>query len=283
MHFAQVTICAKCSKTKISFFYQNLFSLCSDVMVKIQSLSVPVVARVQGVATAAGCQLVASCDLAVATFGTRFRVSGINLGIFCSTPSVALRLEKVLEGIESAIAAGFKRLNINSVIQSGVNSDEVYDLAIYALSRGLDINFIEEMPLGIVDSHDRSRALVTSDEVLERLSDNLYLMPVARRTGGSSKYYSVRGYDSRIGFISPHSHNFCSACNRVRVMADGKLVLCLGQNNAIDLKKILRDTSYSRDAMRSIIVDAVKLKQAAHSLECAHGVQVIRFMSITGG
>jgi cyclic pyranopterin phosphate synthase len=159
----------------------------------------------------------------------------------------------------------------------------VYDLAIYALSRGLDINFIEEMPLGIVDSHDRSRALVTSDEVLERLSDNLYLMPVARRTGGPSKYYSVRGYDSRIGFISPHSHNFCSACNRVRVMADGKLVLCLGQNNAIDLKKILRDTSYSRDAMKSIIVDAVKLKPAAHSLESAHGVQVIRFMSITGG
>ncbi|MNO09759.1 hypothetical protein D3C81_2331670 [compost metagenome] len=63
----------------------------------------------------------------------------------------------------------------------------MYDLAIYALSRGLDINFIEEMPLGIVDSHDRSRALVTSDEVLERLSDNLYLMPVARRTGGPSK------------------------------------------------------------------------------------------------
>jgi cyclic pyranopterin phosphate synthase len=66
-------------------------------------------------------------------------------------------------------------------------------------------------------------------------------------------------------------------------MADGKLVLCLGQNNAIDLKKILRDTSYSRDAMKSIIVDAVKLKPAAHSLESAHGVQVIRFMSITGG
>lgn len=125
--------------------------------------------------------------------------------------------------------------------------------------------------------------LVTSDEVLERLSENLDLMPVAERTGGPSKYYSVRGYDSRIGFISPHSHNFCSACNRVRVTADGKLVLCLGQNNAIDLKKILRDTSCSREAMKSIIVDAMKLKPAAHSFESAHGVQVIRFMSITGG
>lgn len=238
-------------------------------------------------------------DLAITTNGTqlveqavelnRLGVQRLNISLdSLSRERFALltrrdRLEKVLDGIESAIAAGFKRIKINSVIQRGVNFDEVYDLANFALNRGLDISFIEEMPLGVVNSHDRSKTLVTSDEVLKRLSDNLDLAPVVESTGGPSKYYSVRGYDGRIGFISPHSHNFCSACNRVRVTADGKLVLCLGENNAIDLKRILRDSNYRRDAMKSKIVDAMKLKPAAHSFDRADEVQVIRFMSVTGG
>jgi cyclic pyranopterin phosphate synthase len=238
-------------------------------------------------------------DLAITTNGTqlveqavelhRLGVQRLNISLdSLSRERFALltrrdRLEKVLDGITSAIGAGFKRVKINSVIQREVNFDEVYDLAIFALSRGLDISFIEEMPLGVVNSHDRNKTLVTSDEVLERLSDNLDLTPVVERTGGPSKYYSVRGYDGRIGFISPHSHNFCSACNRVRVTADGKLVLCLGENNAIDLKRILRESSYSRDAMKSKIVDAMKLKPVAHSFDRADEVQVIRFMSVTGG
>lgn len=238
-------------------------------------------------------------DLAITTNGTqlveqavelnRLGVQRLNISLdSLSRERFALltrkdRLETVLHGIESAIAAGFKRIKINSVIQRGVNFDEVYDLAIFALNRGLDISFIEEMPLGVVNSHDRSKTLVTSDEVLERLSDKLDLASVVENTGGPSRYYSVRGYDGRIGFISPRSHNFCSACNRVRVTADGKLVLCLGENNAIDLKRILRDSNYSRDAMKSKIVDAMKLKPAAHSFDRADEVQVIRFMSITGG
>jgi cyclic pyranopterin phosphate synthase len=193
------------------------------------------------------------------------------------------RLEKVLDGIEAARAVGFKRIKINSVIQRGVNSEEVYDLAIYALTRGLDISFIEEMPLGVVDSHNRSQTLVTSDEVLKELSEHLSLNAVTDVTGGPSRYYSVKGYDSHIGFISPHSHNFCSQCNRVRVTAEGKLVLCLGQNDAIDLKEVLRDADYTRDALKSKIIEAMKLKPAAHTFERTQDVQVIRFMSVTGG
>jgi cyclic pyranopterin phosphate synthase len=193
------------------------------------------------------------------------------------------RLEKVLDGIEVARAAGFKRIKINSVIQRGVNSEEVYELAMYALTRGLDISFIEEMPLGVVNSHNRSSTLVTSDEVLKALSEHLSLNAVAAVTGGPSKYYSVKGYNNHIGFISPHSHNFCSQCNRVRLTAEGKLVLCLGQNDAIDLKEVLRDVNYTRDALRSKIIEAMKLKPAAHGFEHSQDVQVIRFMSVTGG
>lgn len=192
-------------------------------------------------------------------------------------------LIKVLEGIEKARSVGFERIKINSVIQKGINNDEVYELAMYALERGLDISFIEEMPLGAVGSHDRAKTLCTSHEVLERLSDKLELSPVTERTGGPSKYYQVKGFENRIGFISPHSRNFCNECNRVRVTADGKLVLCLGEDNALDLKGVLRGARYSEDAMRSKIIEAMKLKPAKHGFESSQHVQVIRFMNVTGG
>ncbi|MDF3843531.1 GTP 3',8-cyclase MoaA, partial [Pseudomonas citronellolis] len=150
------------------------------------------------------------------------------------------RLPQVLAGIEAARVAGFERIKLNCVVQKGRNDDEVCELVEYALARGLDISFIEEMPLGSISSHDRAQTLCSSDEVRARLAEHWQLTPSLERSGGPSRYYRVDGLPSRIGFISPHSHNFCGDCNRVRVTAEGRLVLCLGHEGALDLRQLLR-------------------------------------------
>ncbi|MDG1582436.1 GTP 3',8-cyclase MoaA [Pseudomonas sp. GOM6] len=192
-------------------------------------------------------------------------------------------LDQVLQGIDAARAAGFRRIKLNSVVQKGRNDDEVEDLVAFAVERGLDISFIEEMPLGSISSHERKVTLCTSDEVRERVAGRFQLLPSSHRTGGPSRYWQVVGSDTQVGFISPHSRNFCGDCNRVRVTAEGKLVLCLGHEGALDLKALLRRHPGDGERLRAALIDALRLKPERHWFDANEQVQVVRFMSMTGG
>ena len=193
------------------------------------------------------------------------------------------RLERVLEGIDAAKAAGFERIKLNSVIQKGRNDDEVLDLVDFAMARGLDISFIEEMPLGNVASHERRITFCSSDEVRERIEHRHTLVRSSHVTGGPSRYWQVAGTQTQVGFISPHSHNFCGSCNRVRVTAEGKLVLCLGHEGALDLKQLMRSHPGDAERLRNALVEALQLKPERHHFRTDEQVQVVRFMSMTGG
>ncbi|MGB0733823.1 MAG: GTP 3',8-cyclase MoaA, partial [Pontibacterium sp.] len=125
------------------------------------------------------------------------------------------KLQQVLAGIDAACNAGFKRIKLNAVILKGRNDNEVLSLVEYARAKKIDISFIEEMPLGQINEHDRAEALCTSDEVRKLIEQRYPLTPDDLQTGGPSKYWSMSDSDSCVGFISPHSHNFCSECNRV--------------------------------------------------------------------
>ncbi|MHB1369938.1 GTP 3',8-cyclase MoaA [Pseudomonas sp.] len=193
------------------------------------------------------------------------------------------RLERVLAGIEAARAAGFKRIKLNSVILKGRNDDEIIDLVTFAIDRGLDISLIEEMPLGSVSSHERHVTFCSSDEVRQRIETRYPLVRSSHATGGPSRYWQVAGTQTQVGFISPHSNNFCGSCNRVRVTAEGKLVLCLGHEGALDLKSLMRAHPGDAERLRNALVDALQLKPEKHHFNTDDQVQVVRFMSMTGG
>ncbi|MEO1817880.1 GTP 3',8-cyclase MoaA [Pseudomonas sp.] len=192
-------------------------------------------------------------------------------------------LQQVLDGIEAARAAGFERIKLNTVVLKGRNDDEVPALTEYALSRGLDITFIEEMPLGEV-GRERGEAYCSSDEVRAMLSERYRLLDSTESSGGPARYLRVEGYpDSRIGFISPHSHNFCDTCNRVRLTTEGRLLLCLGHENALDMRRLLRQHPGDDAPVREALERALLYKPARHEFSVDGEVQVLRFMNATGG
>jgi cyclic pyranopterin phosphate synthase len=151
------------------------------------------------------------------------------------------------------------------------------------MARDLDISFIEEMPLGSVSSHSREITFCSSDEVRARIEQRHALVRSSHATGGPSRYWQVAGSATRIGFISPHSNNFCGDCNRVRVTAEGKLVLCLGHEGALDLKALMRRHPGDTQRLRHALVEALQLKPERHFFRNDEQVQVVRFMSVTGG
>ena len=192
-------------------------------------------------------------------------------------------LNKVLRGIEAATAAGFSHTKLNSVLMRGVNDDEAVPLVRFAIERGLDIAFIEEMPLGEVD-HSRASSYVSNDETLAVLQREFNLVSSTETTGGPAKYWRVPGSDTRIGFISPHSHNFCESCNRVRITCKGELYLCLGQEDKVDLMPILRDHPDDDAPLVQAILDGMQIKPQGHDFDLRRAQPaVVRFMSMTGG
>jgi cyclic pyranopterin phosphate synthase len=192
-------------------------------------------------------------------------------------------LEQVLRGIEAARDAGFRRTKLNAVILKGRNDDEILDLVDFALARELDLSFIEEMPLGLIDDHDRALTFCSSQEVRDIISTRYSLTPNDDDTGGPSRYWSVPGSDSRIGFISPHSHNFCHLCNRVRVTVEGRLLLCLGNEHSLDLRALLRDPGVDDAMLQEAIVGAMDLKPEKHHFDLDETPDIVRFMNTTGG
>ncbi len=192
-------------------------------------------------------------------------------------------LNTVLRGIRAAQDAGFQRIKLNAVILKGRNHDEVTDLAHFAIENGLDISYIEEMPLGAINDHDRAEVYYSSTAVRTDLARAFTLVPTTENSGGPSRYYHIPGTDSRIGFISPHSHNFCGDCNRVRVSAEGRLLLCLGQEHSTDLRYVLRAHPGDHEKLKSTITAAMDLKPQGHDFQIGGHPIVLRYMNHTGG
>jgi cyclic pyranopterin phosphate synthase len=193
------------------------------------------------------------------------------------------RIEKTLAGLDAALCAGFQRVKLNSVILKNRNHDEVVDLVRFAIDRGIDISFIEEMPLGVIGDHDRAEAYYSSDQIRADLCEHFELLPTIDRTGGPSKYFRIPGRDTRVGFISPHSHNFCGDCNRVRVTAQGRLLLCLGQEHSVDLRRVLRANPGDDERVKRAIVAAMALKPRGHDFDLTAKPIIFRHMNMTGG
>jgi cyclic pyranopterin phosphate synthase len=194
-------------------------------------------------------------------------------------------LDQVLAGIETAIACGFERIKINAVILKGRNEDEVLDLVDYAYRRGIDIAFIEEMPLGHIVEHDRQLSFCSSAELRAVIGRRYSMHALGDPAGseGPARYYSLPGSTTRLGFISPHSENFCHLCNRVRVTAEGRLLLCLGNEHSVDLRAVLRHPGSTLQSLKAAIVGAMALKPERHHFNDGSEPQIVRFMNATGG
>lgn len=194
-------------------------------------------------------------------------------------------LSKVLAGIDAAVAAGFAGIKLNTVMLRGFNDDEFEDLVDFAVARDIDISFIEEMPLGDT-GHLRADTCMTQDKVLPRLQSRYGLDATSEDSGGPARYWRMPGSRTRVGFISPHSHNFCDSCNRVRVTATGDLYPCLGQNDMLPLLPVLRgDAVDDRDtALLDAIRQSMGIKPKGHEFDVHKPTPaVVRFMSLTGG
>src|SRR5271165_6859129 len=192
-------------------------------------------------------------------------------------------LTKVIEGIRAAQKAGL-RIKINMVALKGVNEDEIEDMLRWCHGEGMDLTLIETMPLGEIDA-DRTDQYLPLSIVRARLMDRFTLEDIPYRTGGPARYVHVRETGGRLGFITPLTHNFCESCNRVRVTCTGTLYMCLGQEDAADLRAPLRAAA-SDDLLAAAIDEAIGLKPKGHDFVIDRRAQkpaVARHMSLTGG
>jgi GTP 3',8-cyclase len=192
-------------------------------------------------------------------------------------------LDKVLAGIAAAQAAGIK-VKVNAVALKGVNEAELADMLDWAHGRGMDLTVIEVMPLGDVGEARLDQYLPLS-MVRSQLAERFTLEDIDYRTGGPARYVRVKETGGRLGFITPLTHNFCESCNRVRITCTGTLYMCLGQNDAADLRSPLR-FSESNDLLYAAIDGAISRKPRGHDFVIDRRHQrpsVSRHMSVTGG
>ncbi len=190
---------------------------------------------------------------------------------------------KVVDGIRTAQAAGLK-IKVNMVALKGVNEGEIEDMLRWCHGEGMDMTLIETMPLGDIEG-DRTDQYLPLSVVRARLMDRLTLEDIPYRTGGPARYVQVRETGGRLGFITPLTHNFCESCNRVRITCTGTLFMCLGQNDAADLRAPLR-ASPSDDLVSAAIDEAIARKPKGHDFVIDRRAQkpaVARHMSLTGG
>jgi len=147
----------------------------------------------------------------------------------------------------------------------------------------MDITFIEEMPLGFIDEHNRAEAFYSSDQIKQDLSKTYTLVPTTESTGGPARYYRLTETGTRVGFISPHSHNFCDTCNRVRLTCEGRLLLCLGQEHSVDLRMVLRSHPGDKEVLKQAIRDSMSIKPKGHEFDLRAKPVILRYMNTTGG
>ena len=190
------------------------------------------------------------------------------------------KLDKVLSGLMAGKASGFSPIKINTVVMAGVNDDEVEDMVEFCIEHDFTLRFIETMPMGDT-GRAASRRYLDLQEVRRRLEQRFDLLPGVMPGGGPARYVQVAGTRLRIGFITPISQHFCATCNRVRLSVDGTLYLCLGQDDKLELRPLLR-AGVSDAALEQAIVSAIARKPERHAFR-DKPEQVLRFMSITGG
>jgi cyclic pyranopterin phosphate synthase len=192
-------------------------------------------------------------------------------------------LDEVMAGIDAAEKAGLA-VKLNAVALKGVNEDEIDDLLRFAHGRGFDLTLIETMPMGDIDG-DRTDQYLPLSIVRARLMDRWTLTDIPLRTGGPARYVEVKETGGRLGFITPMTHNFCESCNRVRLTCTGTLYMCLGQNDAADLRAPLRASA--DDALLTGVIDeAIARKPKGHDFVIdrrSRRPAVARHMSVTGG
>ena len=192
-------------------------------------------------------------------------------------------LGKVMAGIRAAQAAGMA-VKINAVALKGVNEDEIAAMVRWTHGRGMDLTLIETMPLGDIDG-DRTEQYLPLSLVRARLGEEFTMTESAHRTGGPARYVEVAETGGRIGFITPLTHNFCESCNRVRLTCTGTLYMCLGQEDAADLRAPLR-ASEGNELLNRAIDEAISRKPKGHDFVIDRRnarPAVARHMSVTGG
>jgi GTP 3',8-cyclase len=192
-------------------------------------------------------------------------------------------LPKVMQGIEAAQAAGLK-IKLNTVALKGFNEQEIPEIIRFAHGRGMDLTVIETMPMGEIDE-DRTDRYLPLSQLRSDLEKQFTLVDSAYATGGPARYVTVRETGGRLGFITPLTHNFCESCNRVRLTCTGTLYMCLGQNDAADLRSALR-ASDDNALVYSAIDEAITRKPKGHDfiIDRTHNrPAVARHMSVTGG
>lgn len=188
---------------------------------------------------------------------------------------------QVMAGLDAAQKAGLK-IKLNAVALRNGNEDEVDDLIRFAHGRGMDLTFIETMPMGEI-AEDRTDHYLPLVDLREALEGRWSLTPLADDTGGPARYVRVGETGGRVGFITPMSHNFCDSCNRVRLTCTGQLYMCLGQEDRADLRAVLR-RSEGDEALHHALDAAIALKPKGHDFVISAGrIASPRHMSVTGG
>ena len=192
-------------------------------------------------------------------------------------------LPKVMDGIRAAQAAGL-HIKINAVALKGVNDGEIPEMIRWAHGQGMDLTLIETMPMGDIDG-DRTEQYLPLSVVRAGLMDQFTLEDIPYKTGGPARYVRVKETGGRLGFITPLSHNFCESCNRVRLTCTGTLYMCLGQDDAADLREPLR-ASEGNALLDAAITEAISRKPKGHDFVIdrrRNKPAVARHMSVTGG
>lgn len=192
------------------------------------------------------------------------------------------RMQQVLDGMEAAKAAGLA-VKINAVALKGVNEDEIETMMLWAHDQGFDFTIIETMPLGEI-TEDRTEQYLPLSLVLQRLEERYTLTDIPYKTGGPARYVKIEETGGRMGFITPMTHNFCESCNRVRLTCTGTLYMCLGKDDAADLRAPLR-ASEGNELLSQTIDEAISRKPKGHDfiIERNSKPSVSRHMSTTGG
>jgi len=189
-------------------------------------------------------------------------------------------LQPVLDGLLAAKQAGFSPIKINMVAMKGINDDEFEDMVKFCLQHDFTLRLIETMPMGTT-GEDATDHYLDLQSVKQQLAESFELIPGVMPGGGPARYVQVRNTGLRIGFITPISQHFCESCNRVRLSVDGTLYLCLGQDNKVELRPLLR-AGISDDELKTVLINAIAQKPEKHEFsDKPH--QVVRLMSMTGG
>ena len=194
------------------------------------------------------------------------------------------RLVQVLKGIDAALAAGIK-IKINTVALKDFNEDELEEIVKWCANREMDLTFIEVMPMGDIGNENRLNQYWPLSDLRKRLTKTWTLKDTDEQTGGPARYVRVYETGQKIGFITPMTHNFCESCNRVRLTCTGELFQCLGQEDQVDLRKVLRKNSEIEPLLEAIH-NAISKKPKGHDFDYSRqsiSGQMSRHMSHTGG